>query len=128
MKISLQTSTVPTKTYSGNSPAPATLAGAFDAFAYYSDDRRRMNKLMLLRGNETSTAASSKDSASPKKASSGPAPPERKSRLSFEVHPSLILDSPLHPEGDISSILRAEDDGDADMELLLDSFLGNRKQ
>ena len=127
MKISLQTSTVPTKTYSGNSPAPATLAGAFDAFAYYSDDRRRMNKLMLLRDAE-STAASSKDSASPKKASSGPAPPERKSRLSFEVPPSLILDSPLHPEGDISSILRAEDDGDADMELLLDSFLGNRKQ
>ena len=122
----LQTSTVPTKTYSGSSPAPATLPGAFDAFAYYSDDRRRMNKL-LLQGAE-STAASSKDSASSKKASSCPAPPERKSRLSFEVHPSLILDSPLHPEGDISSSLRAEDDGDADLDLLLDILCGNRRQ
>mmetsp|Transcript_28464 Transcript_28464/g.60298 ORF Transcript_28464/g.60298 Transcript_28464/m.60298 type:complete len:159 (-) Transcript_28464:221-697(-) len=53
-----------------------------DAFLYYSDDRNRMKALKLEDDEAASTERVSNQC-------------ERKTRLSFELHPSLILDDML---------------------------------
>ena len=88
-----------------------------DAFLHYSNDETRMNTLMLKEA--------------PKYQRQQRVTQERKTRISFEVHPSLILEDLLFDNDgdciaesdDIGSLLDCEDDSTStdDIEYLLEN-------
>eukprot|EP00584_Thalassiosira_punctigera_P009288 CAMPEP_0172536924 /NCGR_PEP_ID=MMETSP1067-20121228/8636_1 /TAXON_ID=265564 ORGANISM="Thalassiosira punctigera, Strain Tpunct2005C2" /NCGR_SAMPLE_ID=MMETSP1067 /ASSEMBLY_ACC=CAM_ASM_000444 /LENGTH=145 /DNA_ID=CAMNT_0013322111 /DNA_START=98 /DNA_END=535 /DNA_ORIENTATION=+ len=88
-----------------------------DAFLYYSNDEVRMKTLRL--SDEASIAASANAESSR---------PERRTRLSFELHPSLILDDMmdelLNDEDALGEIDfdRLENSDDPKMGLLAELF------
>ena len=121
--------TVPTK--GANSSSTKTRTEQLDAFSYYSNDSVRMKRLLMKEddetvgadsrqavsdvsasGNEDSNDASSDRSREPdaKPIQEGT---RRKTRISFEVHPSLLLDEledALYPEEMADVPLRGFDD------------------
>ena len=119
---------VPTKFHSNNSSALAKRAGAGDkpdAFAKYSDDARRMKTLLMIEDADVHSTAAlhlpsrSNDSGAPKRRKANSSRPiqdgekKRKTRLSFEVHPSLLfddLDDMLWSEG--AALASVSDDED----------------
>ena len=86
-----------------------------DAFLHYSNDETRMNTLMLKEA--------------PKCQRQQRVTQERKTRISFEVHPSLILEDLLFDNDgdcideveDIGSLLDCEDDSTDDIAYLLEN-------
>ena len=88
-------------------------AERYDAFAYYSDNSRRMKKLLLKEtdeGKEDTDESNNEDRGSESTAQQS----ERKTRLSWEVHPSLLIDDLLWPEeegeAELTEMLEALDD------------------
>ena len=86
-----------------------------DAFLHYSNDETRMNTLMMKEA--------------PKYQRQQRVTQERKTRISFEVHPSLILEDLLFDNDgdciaesdDIGSLLDCEDDSTDDIGYLLEN-------
>jgi len=86
-----------------------------DAFLHYSNDETRMNTLMLKEASKYQRQQRVTQ--------------ERKTRISFEVHPSLILEDLLFDNDgdciaesdDIGSLLDCEDDSTDDIEYLLEN-------
>ena len=117
-----QSDTTPPNKCSSSTPDIATRAEtSFDAFTLYSDDKLRMKKLLMKDNNSDQCEQDSSDSttsAVPSAASGNatlngstqgtfhrptgtysfpvkegsPATTDRKTRISFEVHPSLLLE------------------------------------
>ena len=84
-----------------------------DAFRYYSNDVDRMRKLKLL--NTTSSSADEEKSQSAwcdQEEKKKPAQQrERKTRISFELHPDLVLEDVL----DEDAMWDSDDDGNEDL-------------
>ena len=86
-----------------------------DAFLHYSNDETRMNTLMMKEASKCQRQQRVTQ--------------ERKTRISFEVHPSLILEDLLFDNDgdciaesdDIGSLLDCEDDSSDDIEYLLEN-------
>ena len=71
------------------SPTSTTTEAKYDAFLHYSNDQVRMNKLML--NDTTDSDGTTKNETEPQQCTNQ----ERKTRLtriSFEIHPSLLLE------------------------------------
>ena len=142
---SIQTITIPTKganSSSANSSSTVTQTKHFDAFSYYSNDSVRMKRLLMKEDNETVVADSRRaisaarpsigiDASSERSRGTDAKPNEegntsRKTRISFEVHPSLLLDDllddTLYPKEMVDVSL-----GDFD-DLLLNLLLSGQKQ
>ena len=93
--------TVPTKNYDGGSSTSGNAASSSnkkrDSFLYYSNDKVRMRALMMADGANPTTLTLTWLQPRPQ-------PPqqkvevERKTRISFELHPSLIMDNLLLTE------------------------------
>ena len=111
---------VPTKFHSDG--AQAKRAGDKpDAFAKYSDDVCRMKTLLMIVDEDVVSATAlhlpsrSNDSGAPKrrKVNSSRDGETRKTRLSFEVHPSLLfddLDDMLWSEGEAPASVSDDED------------------
>ena len=88
---------VPTKFHDGaRSGGRAGLTATPDAFSYYSDDARRLAALVA--------PGDSRDTGPGDGGTTG----TRKSRLTFEVHPTLLLADLLYPESSRASSAPAE--------------------
>lgn len=78
----------------GNEPEPALKVQ--DPFLYYSDDKNRMKELRLQDTSSSSSTSEDDDSVSPTaddEPTSTTSPTcVRKTRISFELHPSLLLE------------------------------------
>ena len=77
-----------------------------DAFSYYSNDINRMRKLKLL--NTSPSADEEKDQEEKKKPAQQR---ERKTRISFELHPDLVLEDVL----DEDAMWDSDDDDNEDL-------------
>lgn len=108
---------VPTKQAQDTSNSSPTKAEAkHDAFSYYSNDVTRMNTLLMKEAPKTQRQQRVLTQ-------------ERKTRISFEVHPSLILEDLLFDNDgdciaesdDIGSLLDCEDDSTDDIGYLLEN-------
>ena len=114
-----------------------------DAFSKYSNDETRLRRL-LLKDDDSDSGSSGKDpsfnlrdfaqrnyvSTSTQMKLSSKDPQDdtvnpRKTRISFEVHPSLIMDDMLEDLYNMEDMLDEDDDDDM-LDLL--SFLGTRVQ
>lgn len=93
--MKLEVYTVPTKAHSGGSLTPATSGGCFDAFAFYSNRHQRMNRLLMRAGDDD---AMPRGASAPSNGSSPMQPSGRTTRVSFEIHPSLLLQDLLYSE------------------------------
>ena len=108
--MTLQYYEIPTKTHSNSFPAPPA-TGEFDAFAFYSDDAQRMNTLLLR--NEDGEAVRSQSCASARSNPSSPKPTsDRRTRISFEVHPDLLFRDLLYFDDERSSPIELMDEGE----------------
>ena len=97
--------------------SPTRAEAKHDAFSHYSNDVTRMNTLLMKEVPKSQRQQRV-------------IPQERKTRISFEVHPSLILEDLLFDEvvgddidevDDIDFLLDSEDDSTDDIEYLLEN-------
>ena len=92
--------TVPTKNYDGGSSTSGNAASSSnkkrDSFLYYSNDKVRMRALMMVDDDDTSTTRRTR--LQPRPQSQQKVEVERKTCISFELHPSLIMDDLLLAE------------------------------
>ena len=90
--------TVPTKNYDGGSSTSSNVASRSnkkrDSFRYYSNDKVRMRALMMV--DDTSTTRRTR--LQPRPQPQQKVEVERKTCISFELHPSLIMDDLLSAE------------------------------
>jgi len=122
---------------SPSSPAPAEQqAKKFDAFAFYSNDFQRMKALLGKEEDSQEALAAVNDSIhgtndgrrNVRRRGTGTRPIQegvtRKTRISFEVHPSLIFDDLLFAEDANSDGLADQADDEIDiLEVLLQRML-----
>ena len=128
---------MPTKK-SPSPPAPAEQkAKKFDAFAFYSNDFRRMKALLGKEEDSQEALAAVNDSIhgtndgrrNVRRRGTGTRPIQegvvRKTRISFEVHPSLIFDDLLFAEdANLSDGLADQADDEIDiLEVLLQTHV-----
>ena len=115
LELEAPTTTATMKQAQDTRKSSPTTVCKHDAFLHYSNDETRMNTLMM---KET-----------PKYQRQQRVTQERKTRISFEVHPSLILEDLLFDDDgdfiaesdDIGSLLDCEDDSTDDIEYLLEN-------
>ena len=82
--MAIESFAVPTKTHSGSAPS-APAGSGFDAFSHYSDDATRMR---ALRTPTAALDAPRASNAAPERIGARP----RKTKISFELHPSLFFE------------------------------------
>ncbi len=107
---------VATKTRDGGAKAAKRLKNSVskqeDAFLYYSDQETRMSALLLSNGSSKNDEQIAFESH------------ERKTRISFELHPSLLLEDLLQDNCHESPL---EEDTRVDAVTLLSHFLESYK-
>src|SRR6056300_352106 len=127
MKLSLKTTTISSENMHPH--VTGEQSEKFDAFLYYSDDKRRM-KALLFEGEEdtrTSTTSNEEEGRSNQdEAAAGQEDPEnqglavkRKTRISYEGHPHLVMEKMLFPQDyneDSSSSDSDDGAGDTDQD------------
>lgn len=97
------------------SPSEKPILKVLDPFLYYSNDKIRMRELRLQDvKNDSSDDLSSSASPSPQEKSTAAC--ERKTRISFELHPHLLLE-------DLMRELFEEDDHSLDFDDIIDASL-----
>ena len=120
---------VPTKTHDGGSKRNHTVDdsadGAKDAFSKFSNTLVRMQQLLLLDDEDDDLSFLAPLNDALRSAGISAEPPkrrkivhERKTRLSFEVHPSLLLDNLIDQDlsDDAANVSDDEDDGSEEQE------------
>jgi hypothetical protein len=92
--------TVPTKNYDGGSSTSSNAGSSSnkkrDSFLHYSNDKVRMRALMMV--DDTSTTTLTLTWLQPRPQPQQKVEVERKTCISFELHPSLIMDDLLLAE------------------------------
>ena len=117
----------PSNTTSATRPATEQ-AEIFDAFAFYSNDFRRMKALLGKEEDSQEALAAVNDSIhgtndgrrNVRRRGTGTRPIQegvtRKTRISFEVHPSLIIEDLLFAEdANLSDVLADQADDDSSL-------------
>lgn len=99
-----------------------------DSFLHYSNDEVRIRTLMMSEGDSNSNSSSSSSAeAGEENIVRPPAQPqERKTRISFELHPSLILDDMLLNDEQFASSI--DGSGRSDSDTTLDDLLKDLMQ
>ena len=96
-----------------------------DSFLHYSNDEVRIRTLMMSEGDSNSNSSSSAEAE--ENVVRPPAQPqERKTRISFELHPSLILDDMLLNDEQFASSI--DGSGRSDSGTTLDDLLQDLMQ
>ena len=97
------------------SPSEEPILKFVDPFLYYSNDKIRMRELRLEDMENDSSVDASSSSSLPTQDQSPPTC-ERKTRISFELHPSLLLE-------DLMREIFDEDDDSFDFDDIIDASL-----